>query len=651
MRQHATEEYLSALKMGQREAKELTAAGKSPYPAVLDDILPDGARDSYQEIGLVEIPANAIIGTRSAGRIHAFSASFYPLLEETTEFGIKWINLCMAHLSEEGIRDPILCYEYLGRFYVEEGNKRVSVLRSFGAPRIPGIVRRILPRPSEEPHIKAYCEFIDFYKDSKIYDVQFRQPGSYAKLLAALDKDPGVEWTVAERRAVSSALHYFREAFYALGGKSLTMRAEEALLIWLQVYPFRQLSEMTAPELKKSLQGLWEDVLLADRQMPTQVKTVPAAENKGNIITRLISAAPEHLNVAFIHRQDLSAKWVQGHEDGRAHLEKALAGQVSTKSYFNAYNSEQAEILLDKAVAEGAQVVFTTSPQLSRPTTRAAVKYPKVRFLNNSVDTPISRIRTYYGRIYEGKFITGAIAGAMAENDRIGYMGDYPIFGVPAAINAFALGAQLTNPRATVELRWSCLPGNPVNDFIRDGIRVISNRETPGQDPKYLSFGEFGTYHVGEDGTLTTLGSPCWVWGKFYERVIRSILDGTWERGKDAKQALSYWWGMDSGVIDVELADNLPEGALAMAQLLRQGVQNGTIDPFMRRIVAQDGTLKNDGTHRFTPDELLKMDWLCSNVIGSIPEFEDVLPMSQGMVRMLGIHRDRIPPEKEADAL
>lgn len=85
------------------------------------------------------------------------------------------------------------------------------------------------------------------------------------------------------------------------------------------------------------------------------------------------------------------------------------------------------------------------------------MKYPKVRFLNCSVDQAYSSIRTYYGRIYEAKFITGAIAGAMAQNNRIGYIASYPIFGVPASINAFALGAQMTNPRAQIELRWSCV--------------------------------------------------------------------------------------------------------------------------------------------------------------------------------------------------
>ena len=41
------------------------------------------------------------------------------------------------------------------------------------------------------------------------------------------------------------------------------------------------------------------------------------------------------------------------------------------------------------------------------------------------------------------------------------------------------------------------------------------------------------------------------------------------------------------------------------------------------------------------------MDWLCENVEGMIPEFEEVEPFARNMVRQLGIHRERIPIEKE----
>ena len=95
------------------------------------------------------------------------------------------------------------------------------------------------------------------------------------------------------------------------------------------------------------------------------------------------------------------------------------------------------------------------------------------------------------------------------------------------------------------------------------------------------------------------------------------------------------------------MSDRIPEGIRVLAEHLNKSIANRTLDPFARRVIAQDGTVKNDGSGTFTPDELLHMDWLCDNVIGAIPTFEEILPMSQTLVRELGIYRDSIPVVKE----
>ncbi len=644
----ALEEYDLALKKGQKEYRELVMAKREPHPLVLDELLPEVGSEVVQEVGLLDIPAERIVGVKSAGRITAFTATFRPLLDRNSEFAFKWVNLCDAHLSDVGIRDPIECFEYLGNFYVQEGNKRVSVLRHFDAPRIPGNVKRIMPQPSEEPRIKAYYEFLEFYKQSRLYAVQFRRPGDYAKLLAHLGKRSDEKWTEKERLNFNACFHYFREAFDAQEDHRSDVLPEEALLLWLELYPYEDLGRMTAAELRKSLTVLWKDVVSSTKdtvKVETKVEEAP----KAGILQRI--TGPDHLHVAFIHQlSPATSPWVLGHEEGRKHLEVIMGDKVECKSYFDANTPEKAAAIIEEAVAEGAQVIFTTSPPLSRATLKAAVKHPKVRFLNCSVDQPYTSVRTYYGRIYEAKFISGAIAGAVATDDRIGYIASYPNFGVPASINAFALGAQLTNPRAQIELRWSCCPGTPQADFLADGIRVMSNRDAPSGSKMFLDFCSYGTYLLEDRGNMIPLGTPVWLWGRFYEFAIRSILAGGWRNDKEGITALNYWLGMDSGVIDISLSDKLPAGVRQMANLLRRSLIESRIDPFLRRIVAQDGTLKSDGTHRFTPGELLKMDWLCENIYGSIPKFEEILPVSQPLVRELGIYRDQIPPEKEVKA-
>ena len=646
--QIAREEYAAALSRGKKEYKELVAAGREPHPAVLDDILGEESANSVQELGIVDIPAARIVGTKSAGQITAFTPSFRPLLGAETEFGQKWCALCRDHLGDVGIREPILCYEYLGNFYVQEGNKRVSVLRHFDAARIPGTVRRIVPPLSDDPRVKAYYEFMNFYKVSKVYTVQFRRPGDYARLLAYLGREPDEIWAERDRRAFNAYFQYFQEAFDQVSNHTEDILPEEALLLWLQVHSFKDLGKLSGNQLKESLEALWSDVVASTQKSQVQTVTDSVPETKPSLITRIISSVPDHVHVAFVHQLDPKASaWVLGHEDARRYLQEIFGDKIVAKSYFDANSPEDIDQKLEQAVADGAQVVFTTAPRLSRATLKFAVKYPKIHFYNCSVDQAYSSVRTYYGRIYEAKFITGAIAGAMAQNDRIGYVAANPIFGVPASINAFALGAQMTNPRAQIELRWSCCEGTPQADFFRDGIRVISNRDVPTLNKMYLEFCNYGTYLMDDRGELMALASPVWLWGSFYERVIKSILHGAKLNEKPHK-AVNYWLGMDSGVIGLNMSDRLPEGVRALARHLEQCIAGHILDPFARKIVAQDGTVKNDGTASFTPDELLHMDWLCDNVIGSIPTFEEILPMSQSLVRELGVYRDSIPAVKES---
>ena len=642
----ATEEYAQAVKLGLKETKELAAAGKDPNPAVLDDILGATNFDTALDVGLVEIPAERIVGTKSSGRITAFSASFLPLLSDGSEFATKWKQLCSAHLSDEGIREPIECFEYMGNFYVQEGNKRVSVLRYFGAPRIPGNVKRILPQKSNEPAVRAYYEFLEYYKYSKLYIPRFTRSGDYAKFLKLIGKKPGEDWTDDERRTLNSRFHYFSHAFDSMKAKPETVGPEEALMLWLQLYPYEDLSRLSSAELLKTLDDLTFDVVTAAYESTVQVETRTKESPKSNLLTWMIS--PDKIHVAFVHQLTPSASaWVTGHEEGRKYIEEVFGEKVECRSYFGADTLELGEEKIEAAIRDGATVIFTTSPMLSRASLKLAVKYPKVRIFNCSVSQPYSSIRTYYGRMYEAKFISGAIAGAMAQNDRIGYIASYPILGTMASINAFALGAQLTNPRAQIELGWSCCEGSPQADFFTDGIRVISNRQAPSKNRMYLEFCSYGTYLMGEHSNLIPLGMPVWVWGKFYENVVNYYLSGGKKVNKDPYSAINYWLGMDSGVIDIELSDKLPAGVRTLAELLRKNLIEGTLDPFARKIIAQDGSVKNDGTQFLTPKERLNMDWLCENVIGSIPTFDQILPMSRTMVRELGVYRDSIPAAKE----
>lgn len=642
-RAEAIAQFFAAMKLGRKYYNACVAKGENPYPLVLNELIDENVSGNTVKIGLVDIPTDLIVGTWTDGRKTAFAGNFMPLLDDSTEFGSKWINLCAAHLSTTGITDPITCLEYLGKFYVQEGNKRVSVLKSYNAPSIPGIVTRILPPQSDDPEVQLYYEFIDFFKVSKTYLVRFSQKGGYAKLQAALGFTPDQVWTEDERRGFSSDFRKFSIAFDQLNTEKLPITAGDALLVYLEVHAFQEIKKLTVDELRDSLSSAWADIRLSAQGDPISVATEPEEKEK-SLLSRILGTPRMH--AAFIYDFDpQKSVWAAAHWQGQKYLEEKMGQSVQVSSFI--CNDGDADGTMERAVQQGANVIFATTPTLMDACRRLAAKHKNVAVFNCSLSMPYAGVRSYYCRIYEGKFITGAIAGAMARDDRIGYVANYPIMGVTASINAFALGARMTNPRAKILLKWSCLPGNPILELKNEGVSVISNRDEDGGN-QYLSW-DLGTYMVTPEHKLQPLASPRWNWGSYYEKTMRALITGGVESLRDSKHAINDWWGINSGVVNIDIDEGLPAGIKQLARILKNGVLEEDIDPFLCPITDQQGTVISDGTRAFTPEELMKIDWLNDNIEGRIPTFDELLPRSRNLVRLLGIHRDTIPPKTEEE--
>ena len=637
-RQEALHQFKLALKAGQKCYRDCVHRGRAPYPQVLEELLQGGVVAGRVDLGELEIPIAQIVGMNTAGRQTAFAANFMPLLDLGTEFASKWISLCEAHLGDTGIVDPIRCFEYMGQFYVQEGNKRVSVLRSFGAPTIRAYVTRVLPLYSDDPAVRVYYEFLHFYERCGLYQVHFNRLGDYPKLQAAL------VWSQLERRAFLTAFYTFKTAYDKLTQSAPPVTTAEALLTWLHAYTLGDLRVLTQAELERSIRAIWPELEAVAQGGKIAVQTEAAPEPQ-SLLGRL-TGFRGCLRAAFVYECAPEASpWIAAHEAGRRQLVQALGEAVDARVYL-VTDYPSPEDALEQAAADGAQVVFTTTVPLIFACRKLAPKYPGVRFLNCSVDMPYPGVRTYYGRIYEAKFLLGAIAGALAEDSRIGYVADGPIFGTPAAINAFALGAQLTNPRAEIELRWSCCEASPAARLAEEGLRVICARDLPGSGDSP----DWRGLCLAQNAGPVCAALPVWNWGEVYIRLARSILRGGWDE-LSAVAAVNYWWGFASGAVDVQLMESLPDGPRELVRLLRAALTHGELAPFHRRIADQTGAVQNDGERWLAPEEVLHMDWLCANVRGSIPQYDELLPMARPMVRLLGLYRETLQPEKRGPLL
>ena len=342
------------------------------------------------------------------------------------------------------------------------------------------------------------------------------------------------------------------------------------------------------------------------------------------------------LKVAFIYEKTPgSSAWTYAHELGRLHLEQTFPDEVSTVCYDNT-TVDNVEDYIDEAIADGCNIIFTTTPSFVQASVKAAIANPNIRILNCSVNTSHRYIRTYYARMHEAKFLMGAIAGAMAENNRLAYVADYPIYGSIANINAFALGAKMINPRAKVYLVWSSMKETDMEKEMRETASAcISGRDMviPEESSRF-----FGIYHM-KDGNPRNLAMPLCHWGKFYEQLIRTIMDGTWkyDDNPSSTKAINYWWGMSAGVIDVICSQHLPIGTKRLVELLKATISAEKFNPFSGILYSQSGAVVNEADRSLTPEEIMTMDWLAENIIGSIPKKEELTEQAAPVIRQQGV--------------
>ena len=632
------EDYKNALKSGQRAYRACVARGQSPYLAVLDDILVNVNIVAQEPLGLVELPAESIVGTKTSGRHTAFAPNFMPLLEPDTEFAGKWSNLCDAHL-EEGIHTPIIAYEFLNKFYVQEGNKRVSVLKYFDAVRIAGTVTRLIPERNDSLENRIYYEFLDFYKLSKVNDVHFSRLGGYAKLQTLVCKASGESWTDDDRLSFSAFYTMFRQQFLALGGGGLNLTAGDAMLVYLSVYRYADACESTPSQVKQNLEKLWDEVKVLTEPQAVALSLEPKQGPGEPLLAKLnIFTKPSELKVVFLHEHNAeNSAWVRAHDKGIEALQQAFPDRVFITRKENIEPEVDAEQVLEDVAHDNADVVFTSSARMHTACLKVAAQHPKTRILNCSLNAPHPLVRTYYPRTYEVTYLLGMLAGVMARTDRVGYVAANPVYGIPAAVNAYAQGLKTVRPDAKVVLRWACLPdpAHPLDFSDRPDVEIFyarDNREPEGTHRDY------GLCRRQPDGTLQPLGLPVWRWDTFYTEIIRSIFDGAWDNDAAGARAVNYWWGMSSGAEEIDYSKDLPAGTLQLLDLMEKMLSENNLRIFPEDLYAQGHVLHSPEAVVYSPKELMEMDWLDECVEGALPHYDELDVKTHTLMAINGLN-------------
>lgn len=242
-----------------RNQRTLTARDENDHPAVLSTITDMSKVAEAVCIGVMDIPVDKIVGVAAPGaENHLYTPDFMPLASEASDFAAKWRSLYRDYFTDEGIRNPISCYEYLGRFYIIDGQKRVSVLKSCGEAVISAQVVRLMPVESQDKEIQSYFQFMKHFCLTGLYQLSFNNPENFEKLQEALGYESDYVWKDTDRYSFLFNWNVFECIYKKVFTEEKHMTAADIFVSLLDEYSYSEITKMHAWELENALRAVWK---------------------------------------------------------------------------------------------------------------------------------------------------------------------------------------------------------------------------------------------------------------------------------------------------------------------------------------------------------------------------------------------------------
>ena len=317
--------------------------------------------------------------------------------------------------------------------------------------------------------------------------------------------------------------------------------------------------------------------------------------------------------------------WTYMHDQGRQYMESQLGDAVSSTYIENVPENADAVRAIRKLAASGHDLIFTTSFNYMDQTLEVAKEFPDVKFEHATGYMRADNVATYGARFYEGRTISGHIAGHLTKTNTIGYIASFPIPEVVRGINAFYLAASKVNPDIKIKIIWAFTwydPGKEADaakTLINQGADILvqhTDTFAPCQEAEKAGVLAFGQASNQEEfcpnSHLTAIED---VWGPYYADRAKAVVDGTWS-------STDTWDGMDEGMVVMSpynaklMSSDLIQEAVAMEFALKDGSMHSFEGPIYNQageLMVPEGGVADDGM-------LLGMNWYVKGIDGELPQ-------------------------------
>ena len=331
-------------------------------------------------------------------------------------------------------------------------------------------------------------------------------------------------------------------------------------------------------------------------------------------------AADKEFKVGFIYVSPVGdAGWSYSHDVGRQAIE-AMDGV--TTSYVEAVpEGPDSERVMTNMARKDFDIIVATSFGYMDSMLKVAKQFPKTVFLHCSGFKTAENMGNFFGRMYQARYLSGMVAGAMTKSNTIGYVAAFPIPEVIRGINAFTLGVRAVNPKATVRVVWTKTWYDPATEkeagksLLDVGADVVAqHQDSPGPQEAAQ---EKGVYSIGYNSDMSTfapkahLTAPVWNWKVYYTKVIDEVRKGTWKAG-------SVWPGMAEGIVDLApFGPMVPKEVQDKVNAEKARIIAGEQKIFVGPLKDQSGAVKLAAGAVASDEELLGMTWFVDGVIGT----------------------------------
>jgi len=316
--------------------------------------------------------------------------------------------------------------------------------------------------------------------------------------------------------------------------------------------------------------------------------------------------------------------WTQAHDEARLAVQEHFGDAIETTYKENVPEGPQVAQTVEDLIADGNTVIFGTSFGFQDQIMEVAAAHPEVCFEFATGYKSAANVSQFYGAAEDTDFLAGMAAGAASKTGNLGYLASFPIPEVVRGANAWTLGAQVSNPDATVKVVWLNTWFDPAAErkaaeaLIAEGIDAIGMKgiDSPSTGDAALAAGvPWSGYNrdQSENYGAVWLTATSYHWDVYEIPRIQQILDHAWVAG-------DYYGNIADGFVNLgkfgELVSADTQAAIE-AKLAELSAAPGS--EFTGPIMDNQGNeaLAAGVTH--THGELMGMQYLVAGIDGEIP--------------------------------